>query len=140
MPEKKESLNFASQSKICHYDIPIQRNNNRRCTVGSDTEPDKSSSSGPCPPPTCRRDQDKRAAGHGQGQPYEGIRPAPFWSDTHRRQQHFCRLVQMEVSIGYLDEFKRGAKILRKRYPSFEKDFFAFQYIKSLINQIEAAR
>ena len=30
--------------------------------------------------------------------PYEGIRPAPFWSDTHRRQQHFCRLVQMEAT------------------------------------------
>ena len=34
--------------------------------------------------------------------------------------------MQISADGSYLDEFKRGAKILRKRYPSFEKDFFAF--------------
>ena len=32
----------------------------------------------------------------------------------------------MRVSIGYLDEFKRGAKALRKKYPSFESDYDEF--------------
>jgi mRNA-degrading endonuclease RelE of RelBE toxin-antitoxin system len=32
----------------------------------------------------------------------------------------------MKVTIGYLDEFKRGAKALRKRYPSFESDYETF--------------
>ena len=32
----------------------------------------------------------------------------------------------MKVSFDYLDEFERGAKALRKRYPSFESDYDAF--------------
>ena len=32
----------------------------------------------------------------------------------------------MKVSFDYLDEFERGAKVLRKRYPSFESDYDAF--------------
>lgn len=32
----------------------------------------------------------------------------------------------MTVTIGYLDEFKRGAKALRKKYPSFESDYEDF--------------
>ena len=28
----------------------------------------------------------------------------------------------MRVTIGYLDEFKRGAKALPKKYPSFDSD------------------
>lgn len=32
----------------------------------------------------------------------------------------------MKVTIGYLDEFERGAKALRKRYPSFESDYETF--------------
>lgn len=32
----------------------------------------------------------------------------------------------MKVSFDYLDEFKRGAKALRKKYPSFESDYQNF--------------
>lgn len=32
----------------------------------------------------------------------------------------------MKVSFDYLDEFLRGAKALRKKYPSFEDDYNAF--------------
>lgn len=32
----------------------------------------------------------------------------------------------MKVTIGYLDEFARGAKALRKKYPSFESDYETF--------------
>ena len=32
----------------------------------------------------------------------------------------------MKVSFDYLDEFARGAKALRKRYPSFESDYDTF--------------
>jgi len=32
----------------------------------------------------------------------------------------------MKVSFDYLDEFERGAKVLRKKYPSFEDDYQAF--------------
>ena len=32
----------------------------------------------------------------------------------------------MKVTIGYLDEFKRGAKALRKKYPSFQFDYETF--------------
>ena len=32
----------------------------------------------------------------------------------------------MKVSFDYLDEFERGAKALRKIYPSFESDYDAF--------------
>ena len=32
----------------------------------------------------------------------------------------------MKVFFDYLDEFERGAKALRKRYPSFENDFNLF--------------
>lgn len=32
----------------------------------------------------------------------------------------------MKVTIGYLDEFKRGAKALRKKYPSFQSDYDTF--------------
>ena len=32
----------------------------------------------------------------------------------------------MKVIIDYLDEFKRGAKSLRKKYPSFESDYQDF--------------
>jgi mRNA-degrading endonuclease RelE of RelBE toxin-antitoxin system len=32
----------------------------------------------------------------------------------------------MQVTFDYLDEFARGAKALRKKYPSFEKDYDAF--------------
>jgi len=32
----------------------------------------------------------------------------------------------MKVTIGYLDEFERGAKALRKKYPSFQSDYEDF--------------
>ena len=32
----------------------------------------------------------------------------------------------MKVTFDYLDEFERGAKVLRKKYPSFEDDFDTF--------------
>ena len=32
----------------------------------------------------------------------------------------------MHVSFDYIDEFERGAKALRKKYPSFEDDFDTF--------------
>lgn len=32
----------------------------------------------------------------------------------------------MKVIIDYLDEFKRGAKFLHKKYPSFESDYQSF--------------
>lgn len=32
----------------------------------------------------------------------------------------------MQVTFDYLDEFERGAKALRKKYPSFEKDYDTF--------------
>lgn len=32
----------------------------------------------------------------------------------------------MQVIFDYLDEFERGAKALRKKYPSFEKDYDTF--------------
>jgi mRNA-degrading endonuclease RelE of RelBE toxin-antitoxin system len=32
----------------------------------------------------------------------------------------------MKVTIGYLDEFKREAKALRKKYPSFKSDYDEF--------------
>lgn len=32
----------------------------------------------------------------------------------------------MKVTIGYLDEFERGAKALRKKYPSFASDYETF--------------
>ena len=32
----------------------------------------------------------------------------------------------MKVTIDYLDEFARGAKALRKKYPSFESDYDTF--------------
>jgi mRNA-degrading endonuclease RelE of RelBE toxin-antitoxin system len=32
----------------------------------------------------------------------------------------------MKVTIGYLDEFERGAKALRKKYPSFVSDYEIF--------------
>ena len=32
----------------------------------------------------------------------------------------------MKVIFDYLDEFERGAKVLRKKYPSFEKDYDTF--------------
>ena len=32
----------------------------------------------------------------------------------------------MQVTIDYLDEFERGAKALKKKYPSFEKDYDTF--------------
>ena len=32
----------------------------------------------------------------------------------------------MKVTFDYLDEFERGAKVLRKKYPSFESDYDAF--------------
>ena len=32
----------------------------------------------------------------------------------------------MKVTIDYLDEFERGAKALRKKYPSFESDYDTF--------------
>ena len=32
----------------------------------------------------------------------------------------------MKVTFDYLDEFERGAKTLRKKYPSFESDYDAF--------------
>ena len=32
----------------------------------------------------------------------------------------------MKVSFDYLDEFERGAKALRKKYPSFESDYDTF--------------
>ena len=32
----------------------------------------------------------------------------------------------MKVTFDYLDEFERGAKALRKKYPSFESDYDAF--------------
>ena len=38
----------------------------------------------------------------------------------------------MQVTIDYLDEFERGAKALRKKYPSFESDY------ETLLNELEA--
>lgn len=32
----------------------------------------------------------------------------------------------MKVTFDYLDEFERGAKALRKKYPSFESDYDTF--------------
>ena len=32
----------------------------------------------------------------------------------------------MKVTFNYLDEFQRGAKALRKKYPSFEDDYNTF--------------
>lgn len=32
----------------------------------------------------------------------------------------------MKVSFDYLDEFERRAKTLRKKYPSFESDYYSF--------------
>ena len=32
----------------------------------------------------------------------------------------------MKVTFDYLDEFARGAKALRKKYPSFERDYETF--------------
>lgn len=32
----------------------------------------------------------------------------------------------MKVTFDYLDEFQRGAKALRKKYPSFEDDYNTF--------------
>lgn len=32
----------------------------------------------------------------------------------------------MKVTIGYLDEFKRRVKALRKKYPSFQSDYYTF--------------
>jgi hypothetical protein len=32
----------------------------------------------------------------------------------------------MKVSFDYLNEFERGAKALRKKYPSFENDYQTF--------------
>ena len=32
----------------------------------------------------------------------------------------------MKVTIGYIDEFARGAKALQKKYPSFESDYETF--------------
>lgn len=32
----------------------------------------------------------------------------------------------MKVTFDYLDEFARGAKVLRKKYPSFESDYETF--------------
>lgn len=32
----------------------------------------------------------------------------------------------MKVTFDYLDEFLRGAKVLRKKYPSFEDDYNTF--------------
>ena len=38
----------------------------------------------------------------------------------------------MKVSFDYLDEFVRGAKVLRKKYPSFDDDYDIF------LNELEA--
>jgi mRNA-degrading endonuclease RelE of RelBE toxin-antitoxin system len=38
----------------------------------------------------------------------------------------------MNVTFDYLDEFERGAKALRKKYPSFENDYDTF------LNELEA--
>ena len=38
----------------------------------------------------------------------------------------------MKVVFDYLDEFERGAKALRKKYPSFESDYDTF------LNELEA--
>jgi mRNA-degrading endonuclease RelE of RelBE toxin-antitoxin system len=38
----------------------------------------------------------------------------------------------MKVIFDYLDEFERGAKALRKKYPSFESDYDTF------LNELEA--
>ena len=38
----------------------------------------------------------------------------------------------MKVTFDYLDEFEKGAKALRKKYPSFEDDFDTF------LNELEA--
>jgi mRNA-degrading endonuclease RelE of RelBE toxin-antitoxin system len=38
----------------------------------------------------------------------------------------------MKVTFDYLDEFERGAKALRKKYPSFENDYDTF------LNELEA--
>ena len=35
----------------------------------------------------------------------------------------FSRSKRMKVTFDYLPEFERGAKALRKKYPSFESDF-----------------
>lgn len=32
----------------------------------------------------------------------------------------------MQITFDYLDEFERGAKTLRKKYPSFENDYDTF--------------
>ena len=32
----------------------------------------------------------------------------------------------MKVTFDYIDEFERGAKLLRKKYPSFENDYNTF--------------
>lgn len=32
----------------------------------------------------------------------------------------------MQVTFDYIDEFERGAKVLRKKYPSFETDYDTF--------------
>ena len=32
----------------------------------------------------------------------------------------------MQITFDYLDEFERGAKALRKKYPSFENDYDTF--------------
>lgn len=38
----------------------------------------------------------------------------------------------MKVSFDYLDEFVRGTKVLRKKYPSFDDDYDTF------LNELEA--
>ncbi len=38
----------------------------------------------------------------------------------------------MKVKFDYIDEFERGAKILRKKYPSFENDY------NTLLDELEA--
>ena len=38
----------------------------------------------------------------------------------------------MKVSFDYLSEFERGAKALRKKYPSFESDYDIF------LNELES--
>jgi len=63
----------------------------------------------------------------------------------------------MKVTIDYLDEFARGAKALRKKYPSFESDDevnitlmtiydksdienVSDAYLRSLVQQIESPK
>ena len=43
----------------------------------------------------------------------------------------------MKVTFDYLDEFLRGAKVLRKKYPSFEDDYnsTAFQKLPDEIKR-----